>query len=75
MGVVVSDMSSVIPRGESRSVGQYGGQPGNTGVFRKSAVRRGASITTSIANGELCKRDRPDRFDRQSVRSRESAGA
>jgi hypothetical protein len=33
MGAVVSDMSSVIPGGESRSVGQYEGQPGNTGVF------------------------------------------
>ena len=35
------------------------------GFFRKSAVYRGASITTSIANRELCKR-KPDRFTNRS---------
>src|SRR5688572_9493979 len=41
MGAVVSDMSSVIPGGESPSVGQYGGHRGNTGVFpQKSGLSR-----------------------------------
>jgi hypothetical protein len=43
----------VIPRGESRSVGNMEATPEILGFFRKSAVYDPATITTSIANGEL----------------------
>src|SRR5688572_2463433 len=65
MGAVVSDMSSVIPGENHSQLGNMEATKEILGFFRKNAVRRGASITTSIANGELCKRTRPDRFNRQ----------
>jgi hypothetical protein len=43
MGVVVSDMSSVIPGGESPSVGQYQGHPANQGLFRELSGYRGGT--------------------------------
>jgi hypothetical protein len=59
MGVVVSDMSSVIPGGESPSVGQYQGHPANQGLFRElSGYRRRDRLQSRRAKGKERNRGR-----------------
>jgi len=74
MGVVVSDMSSVTPGRITFYFGNTGATREILGFFRKSAVCRWRGITTSLANGEFCKRERAG-GSTTALRTRAAAGS